>query len=272
MSGWRILGRLLAGVALVFLIAPLLVIVPLSFNAEPFFTFTDAMLSFEAEGYSTRWYEAIFADRTWSQAVVNSLIIGGAATLIATVLGTLAAMGLARGNVPMKGAIMGLIISPMITPIIIAATGMYFFYSDLGLTQTHIGLIAAHAALGAPFVVITVTASLTGYDWNLSRAGQSLGASPTRTFFRVTLPLILPGVISGALFAFATSFDEVVTVLFMGGPEQVTIPRKMWSGVREQLSPAILAAATMLIVVAVALLLCVEWLRRRGERMQVRPR
>jgi putative spermidine/putrescine transport system permease protein len=164
---------------------------------------------------------------------------------------------------------MGLIISPMITPIVIAAAGMYFFYSDMGLTQSHLGLILAHATLGAPFGVITVTAALTGYDWNLTRAGASLGATPVTTFFRVTLPLILPGVISGALFAFATSFDEVVTVLFLGGPEQVTVPRKMWSGIREQISPAILAAATLLILVAMLLLICVEWLRRRGERMKV---
>ncbi len=272
MSGWRILSRSLAGFTLLFLIAPLLVIVPLSFNAEPFFTFTPRMLAFEAEGYSLRWYRAILDDTVWRGALVNSLVIGGAATAIATALGTLAAMGLARGNVPMKGAIMGLIISPMITPVIIAAAGMYFFYSDLGLTQSHLGLVLAHATLGAPFVVITVTASLTGYDWNLSRAGASLGADPWTTFFRVTLPLILPGVISGALFAFATSFDEVVTVLFLGGPEQVTIPRKMWSGIREQISPAILAAATLLIIIAALLLVCVEWLRRRGERMQVSPR
>lgn len=270
MSGWSALTRVMAGVSLVFLVAPLLVIVPLSFTSGRFFTFTPEMLAFDPAGYSLRWYEAILDDATWSQALMNSLFIGGVSTAIATVLGTLAAMGLARGNVPGKDFIMGLIISPMITPVVIAATGMYFLYSDFGLTQSHLGLIVAHAALGAPFVVITVTASLTGYDWNLTRAGASLGASPVRTFFAVTLPLILPGVISGALFAFATSFDEVVTVIFMGGPEQVTIPRKMWSGIREQLSPAILAAATLLIGVAVLLLICVEWLRRRGERMTVR--
>lgn len=267
MTGWRALTRLMAGIALAFLIAPLLVIVPLSFNAEPFFTFTPKMLAFDSAGYSLRWYRAIVEDGVWGQALVNSLIIGGAATLIATSLGTLAAMGLARGTVPMKGLIMGFIISPMITPIVIAAAGMYFLYSDFGLTQTHLGLILAHAALGAPFVVITVTASLTGYDWNLTRAGASLGAPPLTVFFRVTLPLILPGVISGALFAFATSFDEVVTVLFLGGPDQVTIPRKMWSGIREQISPAILAAATLLIGVAIVLLIYVEFLRRRGERL-----
>ncbi len=272
MTGWRILIRVVGGLALVFLIAPLLVIVPLSFTSGRFFTFTPEMLAFDPAGYSWRWYEAIRDDSVWTKALWNSLFIGGIATLIATTLGTLAAMGLARSNAPMKGAIMGLIISPMITPVVIAATGMYFLYSDFGLTQSHLGLILAHAALGAPFVVITVSASLTGYDFNLSRAGLSLGASPLTVFRRVTLPLILPGVISGALFAFATSFDEVVTVLFMGGPEQVTIPRKMWSGIREQISPAILAAATLLIIVAAALLVCVEWLRRRNERMQVTAR
>jgi putative spermidine/putrescine transport system permease protein len=267
MTGWRILTRTMAGIALLFLVAPLLVIVPLSFNAEPFFTFTPRMLAFDPEGYSLRWYRQIAEDPVWMQALGNSLVIGGAATALATVLGTLAAMGLARSDMPGKGLIMGVIISPMITPIVISAAGMYFLYSDMGLAQTHLGLIVAHAALGVPFVVITVTASLTGYDWNLSRAGASLGAPPLTTFFRVTLPLILPGVMSGALFAFATSFDEVVTVLFMGGPEQVTIPRKMWSGIREQISPAILAAATLLIGVAILLLIAVEWLRRRGERL-----
>lgn len=271
MTPWRILTRTMAGIALLFLVAPLLVIIPLSFNAEPFFTFTPKMLAFDPEGWSLRWYRAIADDPVWGQALVNSLIIGGTATLLATVLGTLAAMGLARSDMPGKGVIMGLIISPMITPIVISAAGMYFLYSDMGLAQTHLGLIVAHAALGVPFVVITVTASLTGYDWNLSRAGASLGAPPLTTFFRVTLPLILPGVMSGALFAFATSFDEVVTVLFMGGPEQVTIPRKMWSGIREQISPAILAAATLLIGVAIVLLICVEWLRRRGERLGTQP-
>ena len=271
MTGWRILIRLAAGLALIFLIAPLLVIAPLSFNAEPFFTFTPKMLAFDETGYSLRWYRAIADDPVWREAVVNSLIIGLSATAIATALGTLAAIGLSRGNLPFKGAIMGLIISPMITPIVIAAAGMYFFYTDLGLTQSHLGLILAHAALGAPFVVITVTASLSGYDWTLTRASASLGAGPVTTFFRVTLPLILPGVVSGALFAFATSFDEVVTVLFLGGPEQVTIPRKMWSGIREQISPAILAAATLLVIVAALLLVCVEWLRRRGERLRANP-
>ena len=167
---------------------------------------------------------------------------------------------------PARPLVMGLLISPMVTPVIISAAGMFFFYSTLGLTQTYLGLILAHAALGTPFVVITVTATLTGFDNNLLRAAASLGAGPWRSFRRVQLPIIAPGVASGALFAFATSFDEVVTVLFMGGLEQRTIPREMWAGIREQISPAILAVATLLIIFAVTLMVTVEWLRRRSQR------
>jgi putative spermidine/putrescine transport system permease protein len=156
----------------------------------------------------------------------------------------------------------------MIVPVIITAAGMYFFYSSIGLSQTFLGLILAHAALGTPFVVITVTATLSGFDRSLMRASASMGATPTGTFFKVVVPLITPGVISGALFAFITSFDEVVAVLFLSGPEQRTVPREMWAGIREQISPTILAVATLLIVVSVLLLATLELLRRRNERMR----
>ena len=251
---------------LVFLIAPILVVVPLSFNAEPYFTFTEGMLRFDAEAYSLRWYASIVEDEEWLRALVNSLVIGISATVVATVLGTLAALGLANPAMPGRPLVMGLLISPMVTPVIISAAGFFFFYSSLGLAQTHLGLILAHAALGTPFVVITVTATLAGFDVNLTRAAASLGAGPWVAFRRIQLPLIAPGVLSGALFAFATSFDEVVAVLFMGGIDQRTIPRQMWSGIREQISPAILAVATFLIVFALLLMGVVEWLRRRGSR------
>ena len=248
-----------------FLIAPILVIVPLSFNAEPYFTFTEGMLRFDPAAYSLRWYREIASNAQWTRALGNSLLIGVAATALATVLGTLAALGLASRAMPARRLAMGLLISPLVTPLIISAAGMFFFYSTLGLSQTHLGLILAHAALGTPFVVITVTATLSAFDTNLTRAAASLGAGPLRTFRRVQLPLIAPGVLSGALFAFAASFDEVVVVLFMAGEDQRTIPRQMWAGIREQISPAILAVATFLIVFAVLLLLTVEWLRGRGE-------
>ena len=223
------------------------------------------MLRFDSEAYSLRWYRQVVEDEAWRRGFVNSFAIGLSATALATALGTLAALGLASPAMPARRFVMGLLISPLVTPLIISAAGMFFFYSSIGLTQTHVGLILAHAALGTPFVVITVTATLTGFDANLTRAAASMGAGPLRTFRQVQLPLIAPGVFSGALFAFATSFDEVVVVLFMGGVEQRTIPRQMWAGIREQISPAILAVATFLIFFAVTLLLTVAWLRRRSE-------
>jgi len=247
---------------LFFLIAPLLVVIPLSFNAEPYFSFTDKMLTLQPDGFSLRWYRDIAENPQWLEAMRNSVIIGLCSTALATVLGTLAAMGLARSNMPFRDFFMALLISPLIVPIVISAAGMYFFYSTIGLAQTTLGIILAHTALGVPFVVITMTATLSGFDNNLIRASASLGANPVTTFFRVTLPLVAPGMISGALFAFAASFDEVVTVLFLGGPEQRTIPRQMWSGIREQISPTILAVATLLIVFSTLLLLTVEMLRR----------
>ncbi|MDE2943196.1 MAG: ABC transporter permease [Gemmatimonadota bacterium] len=250
----------------IFLVAPIIVIVPLSFNAEPYFTFTEGMLRLDPEAWSLRWYREILENEAWTRSLVNSLVIGISATLLATALGTLAALGLSSPAMPARRFITGLLISPMVTPVIISAAGMFFFYTNVGLAQTHLGLILAHATLGMPFVVITVVATLAGFDRNLTRAAASLGAGPVRIFRTVQLPLIAPGVISGALFAFATSFDEVVVVLFMGGLEQRTIPRQMWAGIREQISPAILAVATFLVVFALGLLLTVEWLRRRGAR------
>jgi len=260
--------RVFSGLVLFFLIVPILVIMPLSFNAEPFFTFTEGMLKLEPEAYSLRWYRAILESDSWILSIKNSFIIGIFATIVAVSLGTLAAVGLSSRYMPFKGVVMGLLISPMIVPVIISATSMYFFFSKVHLAQTYIGLIMAHAVLGIPFVIITVTATLVGFDTNLYKASLSLGASPTQTFFRVTFPLVRPGIISGALFAFATSFDEVVVVLFVAGTDQRTIPREMWSGMREQLSPTILAVATLLIVMSIALLLTIEVLRRRGERIR----
>ena len=251
-----------------FLVAPILVIIPLSFNAEPYFTFTEGMLRLDPDAWSLRWYAQIGEDENWLKSLRNSFIIGGASTVLATALGTVAALGLSRERMPLRTAIMAVLLSPMIVPVIISASGMYFFYSGIGLSQTYLGLILAHTVLGTPFVVITVTATLSGFDHSLTRASASLGASPPRTFFKVTVPIILPGVISGALFAFITSFDEVVAVLFLAGTEQRTVPRQMWAGIREQISPTILAVATLLIALSVVLLLTLEYLRRRNERLR----
>ncbi len=265
---WHYTFRVICFAIFFFLLAPILIMIPLSFNAQPFFTFTREMLTLNPEGYSLRWYQDFLGSESWLRSIRNSFVIGIAATVVATTLGTLAALGLSRSEMPYKGLIMGILISPMIVPLIISAAGMFFFFSSINIAQTFLGVVLAHAALGTPFVVITVTATLVGFDQSLTRAAANLGASPTRTFFKITMPLILPGVISGALFAFITSFDEIVVVLFVAGVEQRTIPREMWSGIREDISPTILAVATILVLISVALLTVVELLRRRGERLR----
>jgi len=265
---WHYTFLVLCGGVFFFLIAPLVVIIPLSFNAVPYFTFTPEMLALDPGGYSTKWYQDFFTNLNWQGAVKNSVIIAVFSTLLSTALGTLAALGLSKAHMPYRTAIMGLLISPMIVPLIISAAGMYFFYSKIGLQGSHLGVILAHTALGTPFVVITVTATLVGFDHSLTRAASSLGASPARTFRKIVVPLILPGVISGALFAFITSFDEVVVVLFVASFEQRTIPWQMFSGIREHISPTILAVATILTTVSIVLLTAIEVLRRRGERLR----
>ena len=260
--------RVLCGMIFFFLMAPILVVIPLSFNAENFFTFTPGMLALDPEAYSLRHYRDFLTNPDWQQALRNSLTIAPVATLLSVSLGTLAAIGLSQSHVPFKGAIMAVLISPMIVPLIISAAGMYFFYSRVGLQGTYWGVVLAHAALGIPFVIITVTATLVGFDRSLTRAAASLGADPVTTFFRVQMPLILPGVISGGLFAFITSFDEVVVVIFVGSAQQQTLPWQMFTGLREQISPTILAVATILVVVSIGLLTVVELLRRRSERLR----
>ena len=288
---WHWTYKALCAAIFIFLIAPILIVIPLSFNAEPYFTFTEKMLSFDPEGYSLRWYDMlltfgmqapdaprdwswwrdVLANATWFDVAWNSIIIGFFSTILATGLGTLAALGLSRSEMPWRRSIMAVLISPMIVPIIITATGLFFFYSKIEIQKwgvPYLGIIMAHATLGIPFVIITVTATLSGFDHSLSRAAASLGANPRTTFFKVIMPLILPGVVSGALFAFVTSFDEVVMVLFIAGHDEQTIPRQMWNGIREQISPAILAVATILVVVSIALLATVEILRRRSEKLR----
>ncbi len=265
---WYYGYRIACALIFIFLITPILVVIPLSFNAVPFFTFTEGMLRLDPEAYSLRWYKDFINNPQWIHSLQNSFIIAIFSTILSTILGTLAALGLSKPYTPYKAAIMGILISPMIVPLIISATGMFFFYTSVGLAQTHLGIILAHTALGTPFVVITVTATLVGFDQSLVRAAQSLGANPTTVFFKVIMPLILPGVISGALFAFITSFDEVVVVLFLADFDQRTIPLQMFSGLREQISPTILAVATILVLISVFLLTSVELLRRRSERLR----
>ncbi|AGI73384.1 polyamine ABC transporter permease protein [Octadecabacter arcticus 238] len=278
---WHYSFRVICGLIFFFLIAPIVVIIPLSFNAENFFTFTPEMLSLDPAGFSTKHYQDFFTSSDWQLALRNSLKIAPVATFLSVSLGTLAAIGLSQSHVPFRRSIMAILISPMIVPLIISATGMYFFYSNpyiptpfgridlpFTLTGTYWGVVLAHAALGIPFVIITVTATLVGFDQSLTRAAANMGANPVTTFFKVQMPLILPGVVSGGLFAFITSFDEVVVVLFVGSAGQKTLPWQMFTGLREQISPTILAVATILIAVSVVLLIVVEVLRRRSEKLR----
>ena len=283
---WFYSFRGLCALIFLFLIMPIIILIPLSFNQEPYFSFTPGMLALDKEAFSFRWYmdiltngivdpEAkegwwtdVWQNAQWVRSIKNSFIIGIGATLLATSIGTLAAIGLSRSEMPYRRAIMALLISPMIVPLVITASGLFYFYSQIGIAKSYTGIILSHAILGTPFVIITVTATLAGFDNNLTRAAANLGAGPIRTFFKVQMPLILPGVISGGLFAFITSFDEVVVVLQLADVRQRTIPRQMFSGIREQISPTILAVATILVILSIAILTTVELLRRRSERLR----
>ncbi len=243
---------------MLFLIAPLFIVVPLSFSKDSFFTFP-------VREFSLRWYVDFFGNARWMHAIFNSSVAAVMTTVLATTLGTLAALGISRPDFPARRLVMAMLISPMIVPTIIVAVGSYLFFGRFGLTNTRTGLVLAHTALATPFVVITVTATLSTYDTNLTRAALSLGAPAISTFFRVTLPNILPGVVSGAIFAFAISFDEVVVALFMTAAEQRTLPVQMFSGIRDQINPTIMAAATLLLTLSIILFTALNLLTRRRK-------
>lgn len=265
-------GERIARIALVvfgflvalFLVAPLLVVLPLSLSDGEF-------LVYPIRGWSWRWFEELVTSEKWVVALQNTFVIGVVSAVAATCLGTLAAVGLAMSNFTGKRLVTGVLLSPLVVPSVIYAVGLYFYFAPLGLAQTYTGIILAHTALGSPFVVVTVGASLSGFDRNLMRAAASLGASPLRAFRKVMLPLVLPGVVTGALFAFAASFDEVITVLFLASPDQRTVPREMFSGLRESLSPVIASASVVLIAAAVLLLLAAEWLKSRSAGTAASP-
>ena len=246
------------GLVILFLLVPILIPVPLSFNSGAFFIFP-------LEGLSTRWYEVVLGTQRWQSAIGNSLIVAFGPTLIATTLGTLTAIALSNEKFPGRRIVMPLLLSPLIVPVVITAVGSYLFYARIGLASTYAGIILAHTALASPFVVVTVGASLTGFDRNLMRAAAISGAKPLTAFFRVMLPLILPGVLSGAAFAFVTSFDEVVVVQFLASAGQRTMPLEMFIGLREKLSPAITAAATLMMALSIVLLVVANLLARRGQ-------
>ena len=248
-----------SGLVVVFLLVPTVIPVLLSFNRGAYFILP-------LEGFSTRWYEVVLGTPRWQAAIANCLIIALGTTLVATALGAMTAIALSNERFPGRRIVMPLLLSPLIVPVVITAVGSYLFYARIGLAGSYAGVILAHTALASPFVVVTVGASLSGFDRSLMRAAAILGAGPIKAFFRVMLPLILPGVLSGAAFAFVTSFDEVVVAQFLAGPDHRTLPLEMFIGLREQLSPAITAAATLMMTLSILLLLVANVLSRRGRR------
>jgi putative spermidine/putrescine transport system permease protein len=253
--------RALTVLVLGYLILPILVILPLSFTSGE-------LLVYPLPAWSLRWYREFTTGPMWTQATWNSLVLAAVTTLVATTAGMLAAFGLQGLRSRFKPVLYGLLALPLIIPPVMVAVALFYYYARLGLVGTFSGLVFAHTVLALPFVVITVAATLQGFDPNLRRAAASLGASPLQAFRKVTLPIILPGVLSGAVFAFVTSFDELLVILFVGSPEQRTLPRQIFSGVSETMSPTVAAAAVVLIGVSLILMAVVELLRRRGERLR----
>ena len=254
-----VLRGLYGAAVVVFLIAPILAILPLAFTDSIF-------LAYPVRGLSGRWFEELATEEIWSRAILNSLVIGSAATVLSTVLGTLAALGLRGDRAPLAALWRTGFILPMVVPPVVLGVGMQILFVRLGLASSYAGVILAHTVLCVPFVVVTVSASLAGLDPALERAAASLGAGRARTFWEVTLPLALPGVVSGAVFAFATSLDEVILTLFVAGPNQRTLARQMFSTIRENVSPAVAAAALLLILATLVLAAVAALVRRRQAR------
>jgi putative spermidine/putrescine transport system permease protein len=241
---------------LIFLIAPSLIVIPMSFSAGE-------TLSFPPPGYSLRWYENFFTQPEWQSAARNSVIVAVLTTIVATILGTGVSIALMRGSVPARNLATSLFLTPMIVPAIVTAVAVYGLYVRFRLVGTIQGLVLAHTVLALPFVMINVSAVLQGMDIRLEHAARSLGATPVRTFFLVTLPLIRPGILAGALFAFITSFDELVVALFISGDRAATLPVQIWSGLRFEINPTVAAVSTLLIVLSTASLGLAGLLRRQ---------
>lgn len=256
---------LVAILIVAFLVLPILIIFPLSFTSG-------TLLIYPLPGFSLRWYQDFLTNPFWVNSTRNSIVVAVIVTATATTLGTTAALGALRLSARWRRIVGTVFLVPLIVPLIIVAVASFFFFSQIGLASSMAGLVLAHTALALPFVFIITSATLNGYDRNLTRAAMSLGARPLRTFFTVILPTIWPGLASGAMLAFITSFDEVVVALFLSGPEFRTLPRQLWSGVRESITPTITSAAVVLIIVTVVGMLIAEILRRRATRRNGAPR
>ncbi|MFF0923560.1 ABC transporter permease (plasmid) [Rhizobium ruizarguesonis] len=240
--------------AILFLVAPLIAILPLAFTSS-------VILTYPVPSYSLRWFEELLSADTWRRSIINSLMIGSGTTLLATLLGMAASLGLRDRTLLLRGTFRTLFLLPMVVPAVVLGVGMQVLLARLGLTNSYVGVIIAHTVVAVPFVVISISGALSGIDGRTELAAQSLGASPWIVFRRVTLPLAMPGILSGAVLAFATSLDEVVLTLFVAGPNQRTLAREMFSSIRENVSPTIAAAAFLFIAATVAVGLSLVLLR-----------
>lgn len=244
----------------VWLIAPTLVVIPLSFTGKASFVFPP-------ESWSLRWYESFFSNPAWTSALGNSLLIGLLVALLATVLGLLAALGLRALTSKRASSTLRIgLLAPMVVPGIVVAIGLYSVFLKLGLVGTLVGFVLAHTVLALPFTVIAITAGFAGFDDRLELAALSLGASRLKTFFSVTLPNIIPGLVSGALFAFVTSFDEVMLSLFIKSPYLNTLPVLMYASVTRDTDPTLAAAATVILVLITTLVIVALVLTGRKNR------
>jgi putative spermidine/putrescine transport system permease protein len=259
-GSWRSPRRIalvvLGVLTVVFLVGPMLVVIPMSFTEA-------RILSWPPRGFSLQWYQQLFDEPRWSRGFVNSVQVAVLTASLSTVLGTLGAMGIVRGRFPGRGLANALILSPLIVPVIIIAIGFFAFFSLTKLTGTIPGMVLAHTALAVPFVIINVGAILRTMDRNLELAAASLGADPVRTFWRITFPIILPGVVAGALFAFITSWDEIVVSIFMTTTRFRTLPVVMWEQVRQVVDPTVAAVATVVLGVTTTALVLIFVTRRR---------
>lgn len=256
MTLMRALSATVVGLILLFLIMPIVVVVVVSFSSATYLTFPPPALGL-------RWYQIYFGSADWLRSTWLSLWVAAAVVALATTLGTLAALGMTRLPKSLRTIASALILSPLIVPGIIVAIGIYYSFARYGLVGSPFGLILAHTCLAVPFVVTSVGASLAGIDPRLEQAALSLGATPSGAFFQVTLPLIRPGVLVGALFAFITSFDELIVALFISGSGAITLPRRMWDDLLFQIEPTIAAVSTLTIVLTAGLMGCAHALRKR---------
>ncbi len=261
MTSWlqphRLLLLVVGGLTVFFLTVPTLLVVPMGFSSSQ-------ILTFPPPGWSLQWYQKMVTDPQWTSTFVNSAQVATVTAIVSTLLGTLAALGMVRGRFPGKGLVNGLILTPLIVPVIIIAIGMFSLYVRWKITGTLLGLVIAHSTLAIPFVVVSVSTSLRTIDRNLELAAQNLGANPVRTFLRITLPLILPGVFAGALFAFLTSWDEVVVAIFLTTAKFRTLPVEMWEQVRQVVDPTVAAVATVVLTVTTTVLLLAFVVRRQS--------